>query len=192
MNRTLHLAMAVLVSCYGVVSFAQTTTSPTEQKPAPPAASPDKKQEPPASNSNTQGPTQPDTAKMGADYGLGTATAKMGPMEVFTDTMGVDFKPYLQQVVLPTVRKKLVQPDSRICEIPGDEERKGHHRICHSQRWHGQWNEVALDLRRCGPRPRRMEWHPSLQSVPTVAQRILWRVYQVALLLLLQPPKGRP
>jgi TonB family protein len=105
MNRTLHLAMAVLVSCYGVVSFAQTTTSPTEQKPAPPAASSDKKQEPPASNSNTQGPTQPDTAKMGADYGLGTTTAKMGPMEVFTDTMGVDFKPYLQQVVLPTVRK---------------------------------------------------------------------------------------
>jgi TonB family protein len=105
MKRTLHFAMAVLVSCCGVFSFAQTTTQPTEQKPAPPAASTDKKQEPPTSTSNTQGPAQPDTAKMGADYGLGTTTAKMGPMEVFTDTMGVDFKPYLQQVVLPTVRK---------------------------------------------------------------------------------------
>jgi TonB family protein len=105
MRRTLHLVITLLISYCGVFSFAQTATPPTEQKPAPPAASSDKKQEPPTSTSNTRGPTQPDTAKMGADYGLGTTTAKMGPMEVFTDTMGVDFKPYLQQVVLPTVRK---------------------------------------------------------------------------------------
>jgi hypothetical protein len=99
MNRTLHLAMTVLVSCCGVFSSTQTTNSPTEQKPTPPATSSDKKQEPPASNCNIQGPPPPDTAKVGADYGLGVGrkpTAAMGPLEVLTDTMGVDFGPYLQ------------------------------------------------------------------------------------------------
>jgi TonB family protein len=99
MNRTFHLAMAALLSCCGVFSFAQTTTPPTQQKPAPPAASSDKKQEPPASNSNAQAPTQPETAKFGADFGLGKPTAVMGPLEVLTDTMGVNFGPYLQRVL---------------------------------------------------------------------------------------------
>jgi TonB family protein len=38
----------------------------------------------------------------GGDYGLGIGrkpTAAMGPMEVLTDTMGVDFGPYLQRVL---------------------------------------------------------------------------------------------
>jgi TonB family protein len=102
MKRTLHLAITVLFSCCGVFSFAQTATPPTEQEPAPPAASSVKKPEPPASNSNTQAPTQPDTAKVGADYGLGLGkkpTAAMGPIEILTDTMGVDFGPYLQRVL---------------------------------------------------------------------------------------------
>jgi TonB family protein len=102
MKRTLHLVMTVLVSCCGVFSSAQTTTPPTEQKPGPPAASSDSKQESPASNSNTQGPTQPDTTKAGADYGLGLGrkpTATMGSIEILTDTMGVDFGPYLQRVL---------------------------------------------------------------------------------------------
>jgi TonB family protein len=107
MNRTLHLATAVFYSCC-VLSFAQTGTLSTEEKQqAPPAASSDKKQEPPASNSNTQGPTRPDTAKVRADYGLGLGTKPtkaMGPIEVLTDTMGVDFKPYLHKV-LKDVRK---------------------------------------------------------------------------------------
>jgi TonB family protein len=83
--------MTVLFSCCGVFSFAQTTAPPTEQKPAPPAASTDKKQEAPA-----------DTSKGNADYGLGLGTKPteaMGPIEVLTDTMGVDFKPYLQKVL---------------------------------------------------------------------------------------------
>jgi TonB family protein len=83
-------------------SFAQNTTPSTEQTPAPLAASSDKKQEPPASSSNTQGRPQADTAKVGADYGLGMGkkpTASMGPLEVLTDTMGVDFRPYLQRVL---------------------------------------------------------------------------------------------
>ena len=83
MNRTFHIAMTVLLWGCGVFSFAQTTTPPpTEQKPSPPAASSDKKQGPPSK-----------------------PTAADGPIEILTDTMGVDFKPYLQQVVLPTVRK---------------------------------------------------------------------------------------
>jgi TonB family protein len=107
MNRTFHFAMTVLVSCCCVFSFAQTNAPSTEQKPAPPAASSDKKQEPPASNSNTQGPTRPDTATVRADYGLGLGTKpteSMGPIDVLTDTMGVDFKPYLQKV-LHDIRK---------------------------------------------------------------------------------------
>jgi TonB family protein len=102
MSRTFHLAMTVLFLCCGVFSIAQTTTPPTEQKPAPPATSSDKKQEPPASHSDTEAPTRPDTAKVGADYGFGTGkkpTAAMGPIEVLTDTMGVDFGPYLQRVL---------------------------------------------------------------------------------------------
>jgi hypothetical protein len=47
MKRTLHFAMTVLVSCCGVFSFAQTSAPPTEQKPALPAATSDKKQETP-------------------------------------------------------------------------------------------------------------------------------------------------
>ncbi len=38
----------------------------------------------------------------GGDYGLGTgarANATMGPLDVLTDTMGVDFGPYLQRVL---------------------------------------------------------------------------------------------
>jgi TonB family protein len=107
MNRTFHIAMTVLVSCC-VFSFAQTSTPSTEEKQqAPPAASSDKKQEPPAPNSNTQGPTRPDTAKVRADYGLGLGTKpteSMGPIDVLTDTMGVDFGPYLQKV-LRDIRK---------------------------------------------------------------------------------------
>jgi TonB family protein len=119
MSRTFHLAMAVLVSCCGVFSFAQTTTPPSEQKPSPQAASTDKKQEPPASNSTTQAPTQPDTAKVRADYGLGLGkkpTEVMGPIEVLTDTMGVDFKPYVHKV-LKDVRKNwynLIPEEARV------------------------------------------------------------------------------
>jgi TonB family protein len=101
MNRTFHLAMTVLLSC-SFFSSAQTAPPPTEQKSVPPAASTDKKQEPPVSSSNTQAPTQPDATRAGEDYGLGVgrkANAAMGPVEVLTDLMGVDFGPYLQRVL---------------------------------------------------------------------------------------------
>jgi TonB family protein len=94
MNRTFHLATTALLLCCGVFSFAQTTTPPTEQKPAPPATSSDKKQEASASNSNTQA----DTTKTAA-MAWRRPTATMGPLEVLTDTMGVDFGPYLQRVL---------------------------------------------------------------------------------------------
>jgi hypothetical protein len=85
-------------------------------------------------------------------------------------------------------RVLLLVRGARICEIPDDAEMKGHHRICHSQRWHGQWNEIDLNFRRCSPRPRCLGRHHRLQSVPTVVQRILCLVYRIAVLLLLQPP----
>ena len=72
MNRTFHLATAVFLSCCGPFSFAQTNTPSTEQ----PAASSNKKQK----------------ASL-------KATAAIGPLEVLTDTMGVDFGPYLQRVI---------------------------------------------------------------------------------------------
>jgi TonB family protein len=82
MKRTLHLATVVFLSCCcGLFSFAQTAAPPSEQKPIPPETSSDKKQE---------APPKPQT--------------DTGPIEILTDTMGVDFKPYVRQVVLPTVR----------------------------------------------------------------------------------------
>jgi hypothetical protein len=76
MNGTFRLAMTALVSCCGVFSFAQTSAPPTEQKPGPQTASSDKKPE--ASPKPTT-----DTA----------------PIEILTDTMGVDFGPYKQRVL---------------------------------------------------------------------------------------------
>jgi TonB family protein len=72
MKCTVHFEMGVLLFC-GVLLFAQTTPPSTEQKPEPPANS-EKKQKPPS------------------------ATASDGPVEVLSDTMGVDFGPYLKQV----------------------------------------------------------------------------------------------
>jgi TonB family protein len=82
MKRTLHLAATVFLACCGLFSFAQNTTSPTEQKPEPQTTSSGQKQE-----------AAPNT------------TDAMEPLEVLTDPMGVDFKPYLSEVVLPTIRK---------------------------------------------------------------------------------------
>ncbi len=76
MNGTFRLAMTALVSCCGVFSFAQTSAPATEQKPGPQTASSDKKPE--ASPKPTT-----DTA----------------PIEILTDTMGVDFGPYKQRVL---------------------------------------------------------------------------------------------
>ena len=72
MKRALRLATAVFLSCCGPFSFAQTNTPSTEQ----PAASSNKKQK-----------------------GALKVTAAIGPLEVLTDTMGVDFGPYLQRVI---------------------------------------------------------------------------------------------
>jgi TonB family protein len=78
MKCIVHFEVEVLLFC-GVFLFAQ-TTPPSEQKPAPPAKSTDQN----------------------GKYGLGQgrqATAAMGPLDVLSDTQGVDFGPYLKRVV---------------------------------------------------------------------------------------------
>jgi TonB family protein len=71
MKCMVHFELAVLLFC-GVLLSAQTGPPPTEQKPE--SANSEKKQKPPS------------------------ATASDGPIDVLTDTMGVDFGPYLKQV----------------------------------------------------------------------------------------------
>jgi TonB family protein len=99
------------------------TQNPAPQPSAPPPSAPPvtaKLQTPPAATaksvfgsalsarSNIEQATRAVAANRGGyggdsgDYGLGTGrkpTATMGPLEVLTDTMGVDFGPYLQRVL---------------------------------------------------------------------------------------------
>ena|ERR1022692_3314077 len=67
-----------------------------------PASSSEQKEEPPASTSNTAEPKWSYTPNVDADYGLGLGrkpTASMGLLEILSDTMGVDFGPYLQRAL---------------------------------------------------------------------------------------------
>ena len=71
-----RLRFGIVVWLIGGASlFAQSSPSSTEQK-----------QEPPASNSDTQASKQPQMGIQG------------GPIEILSDTMGVDFGPYMQNV----------------------------------------------------------------------------------------------
>jgi TonB family protein len=84
MKCLLHLTIAALL-WYGVVLLAQTAPPSTERKPESPASSHEKQKPPSAST--------PKSATSG------------GPVEVLSDTHGVNFDPYLRQVVVPAVRK---------------------------------------------------------------------------------------
>ncbi len=89
MKCCVHLATVVCLIC--ALLSAQSRQSSTEQK-----------HEPPKLDSDTQELKQPYTAKIGSDYGLGLdtkATGGVGPFEILSDTMGVDFAPYLAGVV---------------------------------------------------------------------------------------------
>lgn len=81
MKYLLRLGITGCLIC-SAFAFAQSSATSTERK-----------QEPPASDSNTQEPKQPHTT-----------TAGLGGIDVLTDTMGVDFGPYLQRV-LKTVKQ---------------------------------------------------------------------------------------
>jgi TonB family protein len=103
MNRTFHLAITVLFSCFGVFSFAQTTTPPNEQKqeaPASPAVP--SSQPPPAGSAKAvfgSGSMSAGSAIAQASRAAAKATAAMGPLVILTDTKGVDFGPYFQRVL---------------------------------------------------------------------------------------------
>jgi hypothetical protein len=103
MNRTLHLAMAVLVSYSGVFSFAQTTAPPTEQKQSPASPAVPSSQRPPAgsaqavfgSGSISSGSA---IARAAQEAEAKRAHFSSGPLEVLSDTKGVDLGSYLQLV----------------------------------------------------------------------------------------------
>jgi TonB family protein len=75
MKCRLRLGIVAWLIC-GAFLFAQSSPSSTEQK-----------QEPPASNSDTQASKQPQMGIAG------------GPIEIVSDTLGVNFGPYLQDVL---------------------------------------------------------------------------------------------
>jgi hypothetical protein len=104
MNRPLHLAMAVLVSYCGVFSSAQTTTPPTEQKPESQTTSSDNKQETPSAGS-AKAVFGSGSMSAGAAIAQAAQAAEAkrghfanGPLEVLSDTKGVDLGSYLQLV----------------------------------------------------------------------------------------------
>lgn len=95
MTYPLRLGIVVWLTC-GAFLSAQTNPSSAEQKQQPPA--PDSSKE----------LKQPDTAKVDSGYGLGVGkkpTDRMGPLEILSDTMGVNFGPYLGSVLQDVKRR---------------------------------------------------------------------------------------
>jgi outer membrane biosynthesis protein TonB len=106
MNRTFHIATTVLVSCC-VFSFAQTTTPPTEQKQEALASPAAPSSQPPTAGSAKavfgSGSTSQGSAIEQITRAAQAAEAKRGhfasgPLEVLSDTKGVDFGSYVQLV----------------------------------------------------------------------------------------------
>ena len=118
---------------------AQSAPPPEQQPPAPPPPQMAKLQTPPVAQKTPTFNTQPMSASESinqaaqkaaasrgkyagdsGDMGLGQrqATARMGPMEITSDTMGVDFGPYLQRV-LHDVRKNWYEiiPESAMAPL---------------------------------------------------------------------------
>jgi len=92
MKYLLPFGIAACLLC-GAFAFAQNRATSTEVK-----------QEPPAVDSKAQQPNQPHAT-----------TAAFGGIDILTDTMGIDFRPYLQSV-LKTVKQnwyKLSPPSAR-------------------------------------------------------------------------------
>ncbi|HXR14998.1 MAG TPA: TonB C-terminal domain-containing protein, partial [Terriglobales bacterium] len=75
----------------------QPTVPQGESAPQAPPSS--EQNEPSGTNPSRPEPSQPDTAKAGNGCDLKPATASYGPLELLTETKGVDFGPYLQRVV---------------------------------------------------------------------------------------------
>lgn len=107
------------------------------------------------------------------------ATASYGPLEVLTDTTGVDFSPYLKRV-LEDVKVNWYNLVPKSAKAPTM--KKGKVTI-----------EFAIrNLRRCCTRPCCMGRYHRFQSIPTIALRIPRRVPRIAIHLLVQPRQGRP
>jgi TonB family protein len=106
MKCMVHFEMAVLLFC-GAFLIAQTTPPSTEQKLESPANSSDQKA---ISVGEAIKAAQPDryvgeaikaaqSAALAKRGGSAAASAATGPLDVLSDTQGVDFGPYLKRVV---------------------------------------------------------------------------------------------
>jgi TonB family protein len=100
MKCTLHLKVAALL--FGsVFLFAQDKPASTELKPGPRATSRDQK---PFGEEKDNPPTLQEIQAMVAKPGKAELLTEEGQVEILSDTMGVDFCPYLQDV-LKTVKQ---------------------------------------------------------------------------------------
>jgi TonB family protein len=93
MKCMVHFEMAMLLFC-GVFLSAQSTPPSSEQKPESPANSSDQKA---ISVGETIKAAQ--AAALAKRGGSAAASAATGPLDVLSDTQGVDFGPYLKRVV---------------------------------------------------------------------------------------------
>ena len=128
----------------------------------------------------------------GGYYGAGPggSALKMGPLEVLTDTQGVDFGPYLERV-LQAVRMNwynLIPEEARPPLL-----KKGKVAIQFVILPDGKVAGMQLDLqlRRYAARPRRMGRHHRVGAIRSPAQPVSRTVPGPALPLLLQPRQRR-
>ena len=123
------------------------------------------------------------------DYGLGQGKQggeAIGPMDVLSDTMGVDFGPYLARV-LHDVRENWYRiiPESARAPLM----KKGKVSIEFAILKNGQVAglQIVGYVRRCGARSRRLRRDHRVQTLPTASHRIRRPISGAALPLLLQP-----
>jgi len=126
----------------------------------------------------------------GGGFGLGTGAPgrQVGDFAILSDTQGVDFGPYLQQVVLPHLRKNWSNA------IPESAQFKHGNliiRIRDYERWKSRWHEAGSHFRRHSAGSRRLDRHHGIGPISAVAQRIWRAVCRAALPLLLQPHERR-
>ncbi len=102
MKRALRILIALF---WSVFLFAQDKLPSTEQKPKPPANSFDQQQQPPPVPAlknpfgNNASPSPGSAIQQAARAAAAERGHSLGPLDILSETMGVDFSPYLARVV---------------------------------------------------------------------------------------------